>query len=401
MQFEKKRSIYKTIMVFIVTALVTFLCTSILFYNYYIKTDNGNIKALSKCIVVSNSNSILQNKIEILKKYLENKYIGELNEDQMIQGALKGYVNALGDKYTEYLTKEELEELMINVNGNYVGIGIYMTQNDEKDVLILLPLEGSPAEEAGLKNGDIIVKVDGIECNGLDLSEVSNMIKGEEGTKVNLEILRDNQTFSIDVTRKMVELKYIDSKLLDNNIGYIQMVSFDEGAAVKIRAEIDKLKAQGAKSIILDMRDNGGGLVKEAIETAEIFVPMGKTILKSYDKEGKETVTKSTAIKNEDIKFVLLVNNNSASATEIFAAAIQDNNLGTIIGTTTYGKGVMQEIQPLEIGGALKMTIEEFKTPNGNKIHEVGITPDIEVENDKEDTQKDKQLETAIDYLSK
>ena len=401
MNFDKKNNIYKIIMVIIVTMLVTFLITSVVFYNYYMKTDNGNIEALTKYISVSDSTTVLEKKIEILKKYLEKDYIGELDEEKMLEAALKGYVAGLGDKYTEYLTNDELEDLMVSVNGNYVGIGIYMTKNDDGDILVLLPIEGSPAEEADLQTGDIIKKVDGKECNGLELTDVSNMVKGEEGTKVNLEILRDNKTFSIDVERRKVEIKYIESKVLDGNIGYIEMLGFEENCTAKFKEELEKLKKQNINSLIIDLRENGGGLVTEAISMSELFVPMGDVILKTYDKNNTETVTKSTNPSTEKMKIVVLVNENSASATEIFAAAIQDNEAGTIIGTTTYGKGIMQEVEPLAIGGALKVTIEEFRTPKGNKIHEVGKTPDIEVENEKlttEETQ-DKQLQTAINFL--
>ena len=398
MNFDKKNNTYKIIMVAIVTALVTFLLTSVIFYNYYLKTNIGNIETLSKYISISNSTSEIEKKIEILKRYLEDKYIGELKEDEMVDSALKGYVEGLGDKYTEYLTASELEELMISVNGNYVGIGIYMSKNENGDIVIILPIEGSPAEEAGLKTGDIIVKVNGEDCNGLELSDVSNKVKGEEGTKVNLEILRGEETFNVDIERRTVELKYISSDVLDNNIGYIQMLSFEEGCAEKVKEEIENFKKQNIHSIILDLRDNGGGLVTEAVSVSEIFVPMGKTILKSYDKNQNETVTKSSAISTEDnLKLVVLVNEDSASATEIFAGAIQDNKLGTLIGVTTFGKGVMQEVQPLAIGGALKVTIEEFKTPNGNKIHGVGITPDIEVK--LEENSEDNQLQAAVDFL--
>lgn len=403
MNFDKKNKIYKTIMIIVVTALVTFLTASVGFYNYYIKTDKGNIKALSKYISISDSTTILEKKIEILKRYLENTYMGELDEEKMTEGALKGYVQGIGDKYTEYLTKEDLEDLMVSVNGNYVGIGIYMTKNNDGDTVVLLPIEGSPAEKAGIQTGDIIKKIDGNDCSNLELTEVSNMVKGEEGTTVKLEILREDETISFEIVRAKVELKYIDSKVLDNNIGYIQMLSFEEGCAEKLKDEINKLKEQNITSLILDLRDNGGGLVTEAIKVSEIFVPFGKTVLRTYNKENQESITKSAAVTNEDIKLVLLVNKNSASATELFAAAIQDNELGTIIGTKTFGKGVMQEIKPLEIGGAIKITIEEFKTPNGEKIHKVGITPDIEVENNSEDLENkiDTQLNTAIDYLSK
>lgn len=397
MNFDKKNNIYKTVMIIVVTALVTFLIASIIFYNYYMKTDKGNIEALSKYISISKSTSTLEQKIEILKKYLEKEYIGEINEEDMIESALKGYVDGIGDKYTEYLTKEELEELMTSVNGNYVGIGIYMTQDKQGNIVVLLPIEGSPAEEKGLQTGDIISKVNGTECNSLELSEVSNMVKGEEGTTVNLEILRENEKIIVDVERRTVELKYIASKVLDGNIGYIELLAFDEGAATKFKEELEKLKKQNITSLIIDLRDNGGGLVTEAVSLSEVFAPMGKTILKSYDKNEKEKVTKSTSVSTEEIKVVILVNENSASATEIFAATMQDNELGTVVGTTTFGKGVMQEVQPLKIGGAIKITIEEFKTPNGNKIHGVGIKPDIEVEND--DEKEDKQLQKAIEYL--
>lgn len=401
MNFDKKNNIYKIVMTIIVTMLVTFLVTSVIFYNYYMKTDSGNIEALTKYITISNSTSELENKTEILKRYLENEYMGEIDEKAMIESALKGYVAGLGDEYTEYLTAEELEELMVSVNGNYVGIGIYMSQNVDGDIVVLLPIEGSPAEEANLQMGDIIKKVNGVECNGLELTEVSNMVKGEEGTTVNLEILRDENTFSVDVERRTVEIKYIDSKVLDGNIGYIEMLGFEENCTSKFKEELEKLKKQNITSLIIDFRDNGGGLVTEAISLSEIFVPMGDVILKSYDKSHNETVTKSSNPITEEMDIVVLVNENSASATEIFSAAIQDNEVGTIIGTKTFGKGIMQEVQPLAIGGAIKITIEEFKTPNGNKIHEVGITPDIEVENDElvMDESQDKQLQAAIDYL--
>lgn len=397
MDFDRKNNLYKKIMIIIVTTLITFLLTSVIFYNYYIKTNNGNIEALSKYISISESTTTLNQKIEIVKRYLENEYIGEINEDKMIEYAIKGYVAGLEDKYTEYLTEEELEELMVSVNGNYVGIGIYMTKNDEGNILVLLPIEGSPAEQKGLQTGDIIVTVDGKPCNSLDLNEVSNMVKGEEGTTVTLEILRDDKTFTTQIERKKVELKYIDSRVLEANIGYIQMLAFDEGATEQFKEKLEELKKQNIKSLIIDLRDNGGGLVTEAISLSEIFIPYGNIILRSYDKDQKETITKSNSGKSEEMDIVILVNENSASATEIFAAAMQDNNIATLVGTKTFGKGVMQEIDPLKIGGALKITIEEFKTPKGNKIHETGINPDIETENTSFET--DEQLQKAIEYL--
>lgn len=404
MNFDKKNNIYKFTMTIVVTIIITFIVTSVIFYNYYMKTDTGNIELLTNYLSISKFTNELDKKVEILRRYLENEYIGEIDEEKMIDTALKGYVAGLGDKYTEYLTAEELEELMVSVNGNYVGIGIYMTLNAVGEIVVLLPIEGSPAEEADLKNGDIIKKVNGVECTGLELEEVSNMVKGEEGTKVTLEIQREDVTFPVEVERRKVEIKSMDSKVLEGNIGYIQMVGFEEGCTAKFKEELNKLKSQKIESLIIDLRDNGGGLVTETISLSELFVPMGNVILRTYDKSHNETVTKSSNPLTEKIKLVVLVNEESASATEIFAGAIQDNKVGTIIGTTTFGKGIMQEVQPLAIGGAIKITIEEFKTPNGNKIHEVGIKPDIEVENEEElvtEETEDKQLKAAIDFLKK
>lgn len=403
MNFEKKHNVYKIIMLIIVTMLLTFLATSVIFYNYYMKTDTGNIEALTKYIKISDSTSELESKIEILKRYLEKQYIGEIDEEKMIESALKGYVEGLGDNYTEYLTEEELEELMVSVNGNYVGIGIYMTINKDDDIIVLLPIEGSPAEEANLQLGDIIKKVNGVECHGLELSEVSEMVKGEEGTTVNLEIQREDEIFTVDVERRKVEIKYIASEVLDGNIGYIEMLGFEEGCTAKFKEELQKLKEQNIASLIIDLRDNGGGLVTEAISMCELFVPKGNVVLRTYDKENNETVTKSSNPITEKMDIVILVNEDSASATEIFAGAIQDNKVGTIVGTKTFGKGIMQEVEPLAIGGAIKITTEEFKTPNGNKIHKVGITPDIEVENEETLTEEneDKQLQKAIKFLKK
>lgn len=402
MNFDKKNNIYKITMVIIVTIIITFLVTSVVFYNYYMKSNTGNIEALIKHISISDSTNKLQSKIEILKKYLENEYMGEFDENSMIENALKGYVEGIGDKYTEYLTPDELEELMISVSGNYVGIGIYMAKNTDDDVVIVLPIEDSPAEEANLQTGDIINKVNGMSCEGLALEEVARMVKGEEGTKVNLEILRDETSFKVDVERKKVEIKYIRSQVIDGNIGYIEMIGFEEDCTSKFKEKLEELKSQNITSLIIDLRDNGGGLVTEAISMSELFVPIGNIVFKSYDKDNRETIIKSTNPMTEKMNIVVLVNEKSASATEIFAAAIQDNEVGTIIGTTTFGKGIMQEVEPLAIGGAIKITVEEFKTPKGNRIHEVGIIPNIEVENEEiliTEEAEDKQLQAAINYL--
>lgn len=398
MNFEKKNNIYKSIMLITVTALVTFLITAIGLYNYYFKTGNGLAKTL-----VTTEATTLDTRIQLIKKYLDEFYLGDTsNEEELIESAVKGYVEGLGDEYTEYLTKEEYEELMVDVNGDYVGIGIYMAQDRYENIVVLLPIKGSPAEEAGLKTGDSITKVNGEECTGMDLSVVASKVKGEEGTTVDLEIQRDGEIINKKIVRRKVEINRIEAKVLDENVGYIQILAFDDGCSDEFEVKLEELSNKGIESLIIDLRDNGGGIVNEAIDIAELFVPKDKTIMREIGKNGKEeqTIAKEDIKVSSDINIVILANENTASASEIFIGALKDNNIAKVVGTKTYGKGVMQEVVPVSSGGALKVTIEEFHTPNGDVINKKGITPDLEVkEND--DTDKDEQLEKAIEMSKK
>lgn len=395
MNFEKKNNIYKVAMIIIVTVIVTFIATSVLLYNYYFKTENGLVKTLGN----TQANS-LDEKTKIIKTYIDKFYLGEINEENMTEYAIKGYVEGLGDEYTEYLTKSEYEDLMIDVNGNYVGIGIYMTQDRDGNVVVLLPIEGSPAEAAGIKTGDIITKVNGETCTDMDLSVVAKKVKGEEGTTVELEIHREEEILTKKLERKRVETNQIEAEVLENDIGYIQILAFDNECSIEFEKKLDELMSKGIKSLIVDVRDNGGGIVTEAIDIAELFVPRDKTIMKEVDKNQKEeiTIAKKDAKINSDIEVVILANGHSASASEILIGALKDNDVARVVGEKTFGKGVMQEIVPVSTGGALKLTIKEFKTPNGNKINKEGIKPDIEVKEEK-DSKEDVQLQRAIEEL--
>lgn len=398
MDFEKKNNIYKIVMLVAVTILITFLITSIGIYNYYIKTEEGLAKTL-----ITTETTTLDKKIQLVREYLDKSYLGEIaDEEELIESAVKGYVAGLGDEYTEYLTKEEYEELMVNVNGNFVGIGIYMSQDIYENIIVLLPIEGSPAEEAGLKTGDIITKVNGEECTGVDLSIVANKVKGEEGTTVELEILRDGETLNKTIERRKVEINHINSEILEGNIGYIQILAFDDGSSEEFEAKLTELLEKNIKSLIIDVRDNGGGIVTEAINISELFIPKGKIIMIERDKNSNEEVTKAkTEAKiNSELNVIILTNENSASASEIFVGALKDNEIAQVIGTKTFGKGVMQEIVPVRSGGALKVTIEEFKTPNGNTINKKGIEPDVEIDDDLK-TEADEQLQKAIEECKK
>lgn len=400
MEDNNKSKVYKIIMLIIMTALVTFMITSIGMYNFYTKTSKGKQEIIQK-IEIPNSLEALDVKIQGINEYLDDYYIGEIDKEKMIESAVKGYVEGLQDAYTEYLTKEEYDELLVSVKGDYVGIGIYMTMDSNNNIIVLMPIEGSPAEKEGLETGDIILSINGESCSEMDLNMASTKIKGEENTTVNLEIQRGTDILNKTIERKKVEIADSKAEVLDNNIGYIELTVFDEDCAENIERYLRDFQNKGIKSVILDLRNNTGGIVSEAIELSELFVGKGNVIMRSYDKKNQETVITSSKEKMGDFELVILVNEYSASATEIVSAALQDNKAATIVGTKTFGKGVMQEILPIfNKTAALKITIEEFKTPNGNKINKVGITPDVEVELDST-SNADTQLQKAIELLSK
>ena len=395
----KKDKIYSVIMLVAITAMITFMITSIGMYNYLTKTPRG-VEILLDKIEISENTKDLNKNFEIVKEILEEYYIGDINPKNMSEMALKGYVAGLGDEYTEYLMQGEYEELLTSVTGDYIGIGIYITSDVDGNIIVLMPIEGSPAEEAGLLPGDIITSIDGESCANMDTETASTKIKGKEGTTVQIEILRDEEIITKTVERKKVEIKDSTSEILDGNIGYIQLTTFDEGAAENVRNYLTEFQNNGINSVIIDLRDNTGGVVSEAINFSELFIEKDKIIMRTYDKIQKESVIKSNSTNPIKMNVVILVNEYSASATEIVTAAIKDNGAAKIVGTKTYGKGVMQELVPLSEGeGALKITVEEFKTPKGEKINKVGIEPDVMVE-DNEETEEDEQLQKAIEILS-
>lgn len=397
MENNKANKVYKVVMLILITAIVTFMITSIGMYNYFMKTNQGRIAVVESIEKNGDDYSMLNAKLQIVKDYLNDNYIGELNLDKMIEGAIKGYVEGVGDDYTEYLSKDEYEELIVNVTGDFVGIGVYIYKDQDGNLIVLAPMENSPSEEAGIEAGDRILAIDGENCNEMDINVASSKIKGEAGSTVELEIQRGTETLKKTVTRKTVEISDSASKILDGNIGYIVLSTFDTDCSKKIKKYMEEFQSKGINSVILDLRNNTGGVVEEAVKISELFIDKGNTVLRSYNKTEKETIIKSSSGKYKDINLVVLVNDYSASASEIVTAALKDNKAATIVGIKTYGKGVMQEIQPL-FDGAIKITIEEFKTPNGDKINKVGIKPDVEIEIDK-DSNEDLQLQKAIEIL--
>ena len=401
MEKRNSQQVYKTIMLIIITVLITALVTTIVIYNFVIKSGKIAIKSED-----NSSLSGLEATLASFRSVLEEKYMGEIDDEALIEGAIKGYVSALGDPYTTYYTKEEMDELMEETTGNYVGIGIYMTLDLENNAIyVVKPMEGSPAEEAGIQAGDLITKVDGKQYSGEELDQASNAIKGEEGTTVKLEILRNGETQELEVERKKIVVSHIVEKKFDN-IGYLKIEDFDGGCAKEFQEKYKELENQGIDRLIIDLRNNGGGVVDEAVDIADMLLDKDDTILITKDKKGNEEITKSEHDPTITMPVVVLTNEYSASASEILVGALQDNERATIVGTKTYGKGVIQEVDRLNDGSGLKITIEEYYTPNRNEINKVGIEPDEEIDLSDEvkeqgtyTDEEDNQLQKAIEVI--
>lgn len=269
---NRKDKVYKVIMLVIITAIITFMGTSIGMYNYFIETEEGNIESLTKFIEISKDTENLTQKLELVKKYLQKHYIGELNIDSMTENAIKGYVSGLEDAYTEYLTKAEYEELLVSVTGDYVGIGIYMTQDENGNIIILTPIENSPAELGDIQPNDIILSINGESTLEMDLEEASNKIKGKEGTTVELELLRGTETIKKVIERKTVIIPDSKMEIIEGNIGYIELATFDEKSTENVSRYLSEFQKKGINSVIIDLRSNTGGIVTEAIRFSELFV---------------------------------------------------------------------------------------------------------------------------------
>jgi len=405
MNYGKTQRIYKTIMLIFLVALITSLITSILVYKYGMPINN------IKYIISNDTNvdeNIISKTLSNFREVIDKNFLGEVDDEKLLEGAIKGYIQGLDDEYSEYFTKEELEEYKIAALGNYTGIGIYMVKDTERNVIVVLsPIKGAPAEKAGILPGDIISKIDGVTYTGEQMTEASNNIKkGEIGTKVKLEIIRETEVLNIEVLREEIKINHVESKVLENNIGYLSISTFDEGCSEEFKTKMEELNTKNVKSIIIDLRNNGGGIVDEAISIAELFTNKNETLLITVDKNGKEEITKAKQNKKYDTEIVVLTNENTASASEILAGVLKEKANAKLVGAKTYGKGVIQQLITLKDGSGLKLTTNEYYTPNKEKINKVGITPDELVELPEElqnqitiDEDKDTQLKKAMELL--
>ena len=373
--------------------------------NQYLIISPSVIKQTEKSDILTNKTV---KKIDELMSYIDLYYNDDYDEEDIRNAIYAGTLEGLGDPYSVYYTADEYKDMQINTSGNYYGIGAALSQDAKtKEVTISKVYEGTPAEEAGLKDGDQIIKVNDTESTSKELSALVQEIRGEEGTTVHLQVYRasNNKTFEIDVERKNVELPSITSKMLDGGIGYIQISEFQSKTDEQFKSALADLKKQGMKSLIVDVRSNPGGLINAASNILDQILPEG-TVVYTEDKYGKreDYTSDSNCL---DCPIAVLVNENSASASEIFAGAIKDYNYGTLIGTKTFGKGIVQTVFPLEDGDAVKITTAKYYTPKGNYIHEVGIEPDIELtykysgpEDGAYDMKYDNQVQKAIEVLN-
>ena len=386
-------------MLIVLTALITFIITTVMIKN----SNNG-----TSVKYVTSENTDLGAKFEYYKDFIKKYYIYDIDEDKMINSAIQGYFNGIGDEYSEFISKEEMKEYLDDIKGHYVGIGVYIA-NDTKTnkIVVLMPIKGSPAEEAGLKSGDIILKVDGVEYTGEQLIEASNKLKSEKDAKAKIQIKRDEEILDLEVERREIVINTLESEVLENNIGYINISSFDEGTYNQFVENYDKLKEQNIKSLIIDLRNNGGGIVDEAVNIADLFIEKDKTILITKSKKEDNNIKKAKKDKQIDLPIVILVNENTASSSEILTIALKENLENVkVVGTTTFGKGIIQTVFTMQDGSGVKLTTEEYFSPNNNAINKVGITPNYIVNlPDNEtvcsvDRNNDTQLQKAIEILN-
>jgi carboxyl-terminal processing protease len=336
---------------------------------------------------------------------LQNYYVEDVEFDTLIQGAIEGMLNKV-DRYSYYMDADEYEEMQTEYEGHYGGIGIVITTRDNK-LTIVSPIKNTPGERADLRAGDIITAIDGKETADMSQMKAVDIMRGEPGSEVVLTINRgDNEPFDVKIVREDIEVPYVESEMKTEEIGYISLAQFIEEVGPKLETAVQELKDQGAKGIILDLRNNPGGLLNESVDVSSVFLDKGRVVSIRQKNETERILRVNKEINADtEIPLIILINKGSASASEIVAGAMQDYNRAKIMGTTSFGKGVVQSVIPLKDGSAVSLTTARYYTPDGNYIHEKGIVPDIKVERDMAaveaaaengETPPDNQLDEAL-----
>ncbi len=376
---SKKKAIIYGIVLVIVTALFTST----------LQIAVGNKVVVSKDIYESLKK---YNKMLGLESIIEDDFYQKPSEENLVNGAIKGLFTGLDDPYSQYYTADEFEKLKEQTSGSFVGIGVVISPNLEDDsITVISPIEGSPAEKSGILAGDKILKVDGNTVSANNSDEAVSKIKGKKGTEVTLTIKRGEQIIDVKVKREEIVSKTVKSEVLEDNIGYLKITSFSEHTYKEFKTALDKLKKDNIKGLVLDLRDNPGGLLTVCKDIADNLIGEG-TIVYTKDNKGETEYLTS----DEDklgLPIAVLTNENSASASEILTGAIVDNKEGISVGTTTFGKGLVQSVRELKDGTGYKLTTAQYFTPNGDYINGKGIKPTIEEQD------VDKQLPVAIDWI--
>ena len=405
---NNNNGLVRTALIVLATAAVVFVATSSYYINNVVtgqESGNNAILNLNSSLFSSSSSSGDFSKLKKVLALIDKDFLfDDYNMETLEEGAIKGMLNALDDPYTSYFNKSETESFLTETVGEYEGVGMYITFGTEVEwPMVLAPIKGSPAEEAGVKAGDYIYSISGEDIKSdTTLEEVATRLKGKAGSKISVTFIRYDENkkqekYTVELERRKIELSPFEYEVKDGNIGYIKFTSFDEDADVQFKKAYEELVNQKkVQGIIIDLRDNPGGLLDRVKKIADMLVPEG-IITYTVDKNDNRKVEYSDS-NQTSVPLVVLINENSASASEILAGAIKDHGVGKIVGKTSYGKGLVQEFVSLGDGTYVKVTIAEYFSPNGTKINKVGVVPDIEVEENKE-TEADEQLEKALEVM--
>ena len=399
---QKRKGRMNGVIGFILGIMTSFV---LVYVGFAFAFNNGNVLSL----FLKRNNKLDYKKIEektsVLQNIIDRYFLFDEDMTKVEDGIYAGMMNGLGDPYTVYYTKEEYKALNEDTEGKYSGIGAVVSQNPNTKVITIVKIfDNSPANDAGLQVGDIIYKIDGEEVAGTDMDIlVKTKIRGEEGTSFKMTVLRgdDRKEVELDLIRRSIEVETVAGKMLDNNIGYIAVSQFDAVTSEQFKSNIESLQSQGMTKLIVDLRGNPGGLLDQVVDMLDYILPDG-LVLYTEDKYGKREEYYSDGSHELKIPMVVLVNENSASASEVFTATFRDFEWGTVVGKTTFGKGIVQNVLPLGDGTAVKITTQHYYPPSGYDLHKVGIKPDLEVdlnEGAKIGTDSDNQLSAAIDIL--
>ncbi len=380
-------TLIEVIIIILITSLVVGVATSIIVYRNY-----NDIKATANGDSVSKISELEEAYNNIL-----NGYVEKIDENELVNAAIKGMYNYIGDPYTTYLDEETTSNLMDRLNGEYYGLGVEFTKTEEGFVVVTV-FDGSPAKDADIKVGDFLVKVNGEDLSEKTAQEVANMIRNNPSRKIKISVTRGTITLTKDVTLSTITIPAVSKEKYDN-IGYIKIETFSNTTYSQFKDALESLEKEGIDGLVIDVRNNGGGYLTAAVDIAELFLEKGKNIYGLKNQTETKFYEDSTR-ENRKLKVAVLINSSSASASEILAAALKESYGATLVGTTSYGKGTVQETNDLKSGGMVKYTTAYWLTPNGNSINQKGLEPDIKIEAlNESNTEKDVQLNSALEAL--